>query len=115
MRYVDFPPPRKDLVELIGQANQNCPMLVLAEKPGIDALEMMTGSFNGRYLFLVRVILLAIGLMSTASRDGISALSIFNFGVGWHVPEYSKSVMECDSPRPSSTQGRATLNHQPKN
>ena len=49
VRYVDFPRPRKDLVELIGETNQNCPMLVLAEKPGMDALEMMTGSFNGKY------------------------------------------------------------------
>jgi len=33
-------------------------------------------------------------------------------------PEYSKGVMEYDSPRPSGpsgTQGRATLNHQPQN
>ena len=31
------------------------------------------------------------------------------FRVGWHVPEYSKGMMEYNSPRPSSTQGRATL------
>ena len=49
VRYVDFPRPRRDLVQLIGEANQNCPMLVLAEKPSIDVLEMMSGSHNGRY------------------------------------------------------------------
>jgi len=27
-----------------------------------------------------------------------SAPTIFDFGVGWHVPEYSKGVMEYDSP-----------------
>jgi len=43
-----------------------------------------------------------------------SALCNFDFGVGWHAPEYSKGVMEYDSARPSSTQGRATLNHQPQ-
>lgn len=26
VRYVDFPKPRKDLVELIGEPNQNCPI-----------------------------------------------------------------------------------------
>jgi len=31
------------------------------------------------------------------------------FRVGWHVPEYTTGVMEYNSPRPSSTQGRATL------
>ncbi len=49
VRYVDFQRPRAQMVELIGEANQNCPTLVLAEKPGMDALEMTTGSFNGRY------------------------------------------------------------------
>lgn len=49
VRYVDFPRPRNELVELIGEPNQNCPMLVLAEKPSSELLPMMTGSFNGRY------------------------------------------------------------------
>lgn len=49
VRYVDFPRPRKDLVELIGEANQNCPMLVLNEKPGMNVLELMSGNYNGRY------------------------------------------------------------------
>ncbi len=49
VRYVDFSRPRRELVELLGEANQNCPMLILADKPGIDALEMMSGSHNGRY------------------------------------------------------------------
>ena len=32
-----------------------------------------------------------------------SALSVFNFGVGWHAPEYSKGVIEYDTPRPSKS------------
>ena len=49
IHYVDFPRPRAALVELLGAANQNCPTLVLAEKPGLDALEMMSGEFNSRF------------------------------------------------------------------
>ena len=49
IRYVDFARPRVDIVAMLGEANQNCPMLVLAEKPGLDALEMMSGEFNGRF------------------------------------------------------------------
>ncbi len=49
VRYVDFKRPRSPMVDMIGESNQNCPMLVLAEKPSLDTLEMMTGSHDGRY------------------------------------------------------------------
>jgi Protein of unknown function (DUF3088) len=49
IRYVEFPRPRTDIVELVGEAHQGCPVLVLAEKPVGDALELMTGNFNSRY------------------------------------------------------------------
>lgn len=49
VRYVDFPRPRKDVVELIGEANQSCPVLVLAAKPATNAMELMSGNINGRY------------------------------------------------------------------
>ena len=49
IRFVDFPRPRKDVIALIGEAHQGCPVLVLAEKPLADAVELMSGNFNGRY------------------------------------------------------------------
>ena len=49
VRYVDFPRPRSDIVQLIGTENQSCPVLVLADKPGLDALGMVSGQVNGRY------------------------------------------------------------------
>ncbi len=49
IRYVDFDRPRKEIVELLGESHQSCPVLILAEKPGLDALEMMTGQVNGKF------------------------------------------------------------------
>ncbi len=49
IRYVDFPKPRQPIVELIGDAHQGCPVLVLADKPGLDALEMMSGEVRGKF------------------------------------------------------------------
>jgi hypothetical protein len=34
VRYVDFPRPRPEVVALIGEANQSCPVLVLGEAAG---------------------------------------------------------------------------------
>jgi hypothetical protein len=34
VRYVDFPRPRPDVVALVGEANQSCPVLVLGEAAG---------------------------------------------------------------------------------
>lgn len=33
VRYLDFPRPRTELVELLGENNQSCPVLVLKEAP----------------------------------------------------------------------------------
>ena len=33
LRYLDFPRPRPELVELLGEANQSCPVLVLKDAP----------------------------------------------------------------------------------
>ncbi len=33
MRYLDFPRPRPELIELLGEENQSCPVLVLKEAP----------------------------------------------------------------------------------
>jgi len=49
IRYVDFARPRQEIVQLLGEAHQNCPVLILAEKPGLDALEMMSGQANGKF------------------------------------------------------------------
>ena len=49
IRYVDFARPRTEIVQLLGEGQQNCPVLILAEKPGLDALEMMSGQMNGRF------------------------------------------------------------------
>ncbi len=38
LRYLDFPRPRRELVELIGEENQSCPVLVLKDAPaGVPA------------------------------------------------------------------------------
>ncbi len=49
VRFVEFPRPRKAIIELIGEANQGCPVLVLANKPDAEALKWVTGDLNGRY------------------------------------------------------------------
>jgi hypothetical protein len=49
VRYVDFPRPRKDIVELIGPDHQGCPVLVLGAPPPMDAMELCTGQVNGRF------------------------------------------------------------------
>jgi hypothetical protein len=37
IRYADYPRPRPEIVALLGEAHQNCPMLVLAQTPRMDA------------------------------------------------------------------------------
>lgn len=49
IRYVDFAKPRTEIVSLIGEANQSCPVLVLAGAPPMDATELVTGQSNGKY------------------------------------------------------------------
>lgn len=48
VRFVDFPRPRPALVELIGEENQSCPVLVLKDAPS-DANPLVQKSANGRY------------------------------------------------------------------
>lgn len=47
--YVDFPRPRPAIVELIGEANQSAPVLVLAEKPGELPPGVPVQEYQGRY------------------------------------------------------------------
>lgn len=48
IRYVDFPAPRTEIVNLIGKDHQNCPMLILDKAPPMDALGFLTGQTDGR-------------------------------------------------------------------
>ena len=49
IHYVDFARPRTEIVQLLGESHQDCPVLILADKPGLDALELMTGEVNGKF------------------------------------------------------------------
>lgn len=48
IHYVDFARPRREIVRLLGEDHQNCPVLLLAAMPGLDAIEMLSGQANGR-------------------------------------------------------------------
>ncbi len=47
VRYVNFPRPRKEILSLIGDANQSCPVLIIADgpPPGVTGVEI--GMHNG--------------------------------------------------------------------
>lgn len=49
VRYVDFQRPRSEIVALLDEAHQGCPVLILSKPPAMDALEMVSGQVNGRY------------------------------------------------------------------
>jgi hypothetical protein len=49
VRYVEFPRPRDEIVKILGNEYQNCPVLVLADKPPLDALGLVSGEVNGKY------------------------------------------------------------------
>jgi len=49
VKYVDFPNPRKEIVELVGPTNQGCPVLVMYKAPPMDAIGFLNGQHNGRY------------------------------------------------------------------
>ncbi len=49
VRYVDFPRPRTEIIDLIGPEFQGCPMLVLGADPGVDSAEFGIGQSNGRF------------------------------------------------------------------
>jgi hypothetical protein len=48
VRYVDFPRPRPDVIALIGEANQGCPVLVLGDDAPMSVEDLTIASFNGR-------------------------------------------------------------------
>lgn len=48
VRYVDFPRPRPEVIALVGEANQGCPVLVLDDKAPAAVEGVEIGSFNGR-------------------------------------------------------------------
>lgn len=49
IRYVDFPRPRQEIVDLIGLEHQGCPVLILSSPPPMDAMQLMTGESKGRF------------------------------------------------------------------
>lgn len=48
VRYVDFPRPRSEVIPLVGEANQGCPVLVLGDDASSVVEGVEIGSFNGR-------------------------------------------------------------------
>jgi hypothetical protein len=48
VRYVDYPRPRAEIVELLGGENQGCPVLILADNPFPQAAEWISGEYQGR-------------------------------------------------------------------
>lgn len=49
VRYVDFPKPRPEIVALVGEEHQGCPVLVLADKPVARAAGVEFGTALNRY------------------------------------------------------------------
>ena len=49
VRYVDYPRPRPEVVALVGEADQGCPVLVLGSRtpPALDGVPL--GSHDGRW------------------------------------------------------------------
>lgn len=47
VRHVDFQRPRPELVELLGEANQGCPVLVLADVPKDNPAGLAIENANG--------------------------------------------------------------------
>ncbi len=48
VRLVDFPRPRGEVIALIGEPNQSCPVLVLAGAPVAGLKDVEVGNFHGR-------------------------------------------------------------------
>ena len=48
IRYVDFARPRTEVVALLGEAHQGCPVLILAEPPAPEHQHLVTGTVDGR-------------------------------------------------------------------
>ena len=53
INYIDFPVPRRELVELIGEGYQGCPVLIF-HKDDMNEAELKFGDFlqSGEYFFL---------------------------------------------------------------
>lgn len=49
VRKVAFPRPRPAIIELVGEENQGCPVLILAGEPDPAATTVPTKRRNGRY------------------------------------------------------------------
>lgn len=49
VRYVDFPRPRPEIVELIGEENQSCPVLILAQASAAGVAGIEIGEYRGRH------------------------------------------------------------------
>lgn len=49
VRWVDFARPRRELVELLGEENQSCPVLVLQRAPGKLPAEVPVQQAKGRW------------------------------------------------------------------
>ena len=47
VRYVDFPRPRMEILSLIGEANQSCPVLVIADGPPAHVQGVELPTVNG--------------------------------------------------------------------
>lgn len=48
VRYVDFAKPRKEIVAILSEQHQGCPVLILDQPPAMDALAYVTGQVNGK-------------------------------------------------------------------
>jgi hypothetical protein len=51
VHYLEFPRPRAELINLLGQENQGLPVLVLAENQAIKDTELAAQSAHGRKFF----------------------------------------------------------------
>ena len=49
IRFLDFPRPRAELVQLIGEENQSCPVLVLNQAPSGSAATFAVQQANGHW------------------------------------------------------------------
>lgn len=48
IRYVDYARPRREIVAILSEQHQGCPVLILDQAPPMDALAYMTGHANGK-------------------------------------------------------------------
>ncbi len=49
IRWLDFPRPRPELIELLGEEKQSCPVLVLKEGPLVDPTHLHLQHARGRW------------------------------------------------------------------